>query len=318
MHHKHLFLYHADCLDGFGAAYAAWLVLGDTATYLPYQYGMAPPDATNKTIYIADFSFSKAEMDTLNIQANKVVLLDHHQSAIDALHGYSCGCARANAVKFGYSESDADEPVIRSQFAGHTVLDVTKSGARLTWEYFHGHHDVPEMIQFIEDRDLWVWKYGETTRHFMAALDATPRTFEAWDTVREMSPNQRKVFMSDGVAMCRQFKSLLKSLAKEARPLVLNGVEGLMVNSSREFASDLGQLLAEQVGTFGVVWMLEQDGKIKMSIRTVKENNCNIRGLAEAFNGGGHPLASAFRIESSRFPELASGALTSSAQKTTR
>ena len=31
-------LYHADCLDGFGAAYAAWEKFGDTAEYIPVQY----------------------------------------------------------------------------------------------------------------------------------------------------------------------------------------------------------------------------------------------------------------------------------------
>jgi len=32
-------LYHANCLDGFGAAYAAWKKFGDTADYIPVQYG---------------------------------------------------------------------------------------------------------------------------------------------------------------------------------------------------------------------------------------------------------------------------------------
>ena len=34
-----LILYHADCDDGFGAAYAAWLSLGDSAEYQPVYYG---------------------------------------------------------------------------------------------------------------------------------------------------------------------------------------------------------------------------------------------------------------------------------------
>ena len=36
-------LYHADCPDGFGGAYAAWKKFGDTAEYIPVKYGRTPP-----------------------------------------------------------------------------------------------------------------------------------------------------------------------------------------------------------------------------------------------------------------------------------
>lgn len=308
---SNVILYHADCLDGFGAAYAAWLVFGETATYLPYAYGMAAPDVTGKSVFIADFSFSTKEMEVMKSQAKRVVLLDHHQSAIDALTSYQCGCAKSKMLKFGYSENETLVPSSIDEFTDHIDLDVSKSGARLAWEYFHGKYDVPEMIKYIEDRDLWVWKFGKNTRHFMASLDALPKDFAVWDGVRNMSPKQQQVFMDEGKSMCRMFDALVASLAREARPLELNGIPGLMVNSSREFASDVGQFLSEKSGTFGVVWLVERDNSIKVSIRTVKQNECDIRAIAEAFGGGGHPLASAFRLPMSRFAELMTGSLTS-------
>ena len=36
---KPLVIYHAHCTDGFGAAFAAWMKLGDDAEYVPMQYG---------------------------------------------------------------------------------------------------------------------------------------------------------------------------------------------------------------------------------------------------------------------------------------
>jgi hypothetical protein len=55
-----LILYHADCDDGFGAAYAAWLSLGDGAEYRPVYYGDAiPPELlVDRKVFILDFSFS--------------------------------------------------------------------------------------------------------------------------------------------------------------------------------------------------------------------------------------------------------------------
>ncbi len=36
---KSVVLYHADCNDGFAAAYAAWVALGEDEEYVPVKYG---------------------------------------------------------------------------------------------------------------------------------------------------------------------------------------------------------------------------------------------------------------------------------------
>lgn len=41
---KPLVIHHASCADGFGAAFAVWLKLGDEAEYLPMQYSNTSPD----------------------------------------------------------------------------------------------------------------------------------------------------------------------------------------------------------------------------------------------------------------------------------
>lgn len=52
-------IYHADCPDGFGAAFAAWLVFGDSAQYVPARFGEPAPDVRGKEVYILDFSRQK-------------------------------------------------------------------------------------------------------------------------------------------------------------------------------------------------------------------------------------------------------------------
>ena len=49
-------IYHANCLDGLGSAYAAWLYFKDKAEYIAMQHGQKIDfDCTNKEIYILDF-----------------------------------------------------------------------------------------------------------------------------------------------------------------------------------------------------------------------------------------------------------------------
>lgn len=83
---KPLVIYHANCTDGFGAAFAAWLKLGDEAEYLPMNYGDTSPDmmaekCRDREVYILDFSFSKLVMDHIFQAATRVTWLDHHASS---------------------------------------------------------------------------------------------------------------------------------------------------------------------------------------------------------------------------------------------
>lgn len=92
---KPLVIYHDSCADGFGAAFAAWLKLGDEAEYVPMQYGEETDrfsilengefdsDFTilNREIFILDFSFPRWIMEGLFNLAKRVVWLDHHASS---------------------------------------------------------------------------------------------------------------------------------------------------------------------------------------------------------------------------------------------
>lgn len=97
---KPLVIYHDSCVDGFGAAFAAWLVLGDEAEYVPMQYGkidfdfeggffnLGSNEADNpctfvagRDVYILDFSFPRPIMDAIFSNAKRVVWLDHHASS---------------------------------------------------------------------------------------------------------------------------------------------------------------------------------------------------------------------------------------------
>lgn len=101
-------LYHANCPDGFAAARAAWMSLGDAATYLPVSYGdplPAIPDGSE--VYIVDFSYPRPILEELEARCGLTVI-DHHATAQEALSG----------LAFAH-------------------FDMSKSGAVLTWEHFH-------------------------------------------------------------------------------------------------------------------------------------------------------------------------------------
>jgi hypothetical protein len=279
-----LVIYHGrKCPDGFGAALAAWLFYEGRAEFLPLDHGDIKsvddlPALTGRAVYILDFSFAPEIMQAIEARAAKLVMLDHHKSAAEKLTGFACRC-------------------------GVVHFDMNKSGARLAWEFFHPGTPVPDLVRFIEDRDIWTWQYPESAG-FLSALDMEPLDFARWTEIAAFSPAQLADFMARGQAMDEKFKKLVADMADAAQPLTFNGQKGLMVNVPGVFHSLLGNLLSEKSGTFALMWSAAKGG-IKVGLRSQPGFDCI--PLAESMGGGGHAQACGFRMPTERLPELLSG-----------
>lgn len=279
-----LVIYHGDCPDGFGAAYAAWLALGDSADYLACKHGDPAPDVSGRQVYILDFSFAPAVLEQMRAQADSITLLDHHKTAQDQLSCLSCG------PKFSL------------------LFDLQKSGARLAWEHFHPGQAVPYLIARIEDRDLWNWKFDDS-RELLAVLDTRGFDFETWHALRLQAddPVARQALVEQGSALRRQYEGLVASVAKGAFELTLLGHQTLAINAVSEFTSELGNILALRTGSFAVVFKIDSPEFVKVSLRSLR--SFDVSRIAVQFGGGGHPQASAFRLPMSRFADFLAGTL---------
>jgi oligoribonuclease NrnB/cAMP/cGMP phosphodiesterase (DHH superfamily) len=264
---KTLVIYHGKCPDGFGAALSAWLKFKDTADYLPAEHGAYPsPRVTGRDVYILDFSFPRPTLEQMRADAKSLTILDHHKTAKEALH----------------------------DFPG-AVFDMTKSGARLAWEHFHPGAPVPRLIQYIEDRDLYNWRYEETER-FTAVLDTLPFTFEAWHAflLKSEERDEMAQILVDGQAMTAKFNALAEEQVLGAEPVTVNGILGLKLNAGGRFTDKLGELMHARTNAFGMLWRI-QDGMLRVSFRSAR-GGVDVSALAKTFGGGGHAAAASFRI----------------------
>ena len=152
-------IYHDQCPDGFGAAWAAFQALGYTTGngspvhYIPSKYGQRPPEMDPEgMVYILDFSYNLETMSKLwHRHGGRVALLDHHKSATEELQGQLPGCH----------------------------FDMNRSGAAIAWDYFKPFERMPELLAYVQDRDLWRWELPDS-RAVNAAIEAAPMDFEAW------------------------------------------------------------------------------------------------------------------------------------------
>lgn len=279
-----LILYHGRCADGFGAALAAWRFYGGQAECVGLSHGQVQslddlPALDGRAVYILDFSFAPDILSAIDERAAKLVMLDHHKSAAEQLTGFACRC-------------------------GVVHFDMGKSGARLAWEFFYPDAPLPDLVRYVEDRDLWNWAFPQTAG-YVAALDMEAFEFERWQQIADFSADETAAFVARGEAMDEKFRNLAADVAGGAQPVTFNGEQGLMVNAPGAFHSLVGEMLSKQSGTFALMWIVGKDGKVKVGMRSQRGYDCSL--LAVTMGGGGHAQACGFRMGADRLPELLSG-----------
>lgn len=251
-------LYHHHCDDGFGAAYAAWKALGSEASYIPVVHGEPPPDMPEGSkVVIADFAYSRETLLDLTRRMTSVQVLDHHKTAQDELGG----------LPFVY-------------------LDMNKSGAVLSWEYWHPGQPIPELLRYVEDRDLWRFALPDT-REVAVALETYPREFEVWDHLSV------KVLAEEGKPILRATKQQVSRMAARARFQDIAGYSVPVVNASL-FTSDVLDELAHRYpqAPFAASYFDRGDGKRQWGLASI--GPCDVSRIAKQFGGGGHLHRSGF------------------------
>jgi oligoribonuclease NrnB/cAMP/cGMP phosphodiesterase (DHH superfamily) len=266
------------------------LYYGGKAEFLGLDHGDVNsvddlPALAGRAVYILDFSFADHILRAIEERAAKLVMLDHHLSAAEKLTGFKCRC-------------------------GVVHFDMKKSGARLAWEFFHPGQAIPDLVRFVEDRDIWVWQFPESAG-FLAALDMEPYEFERWQAIAEFDAAQLALYIERGRAMDDKFSKLCALLAEGAQPLVFNGETGLMVNAPGVFHSLIGDMLSQKSGTFALMWAVDKNAVVKCGLRSRSGYNCI--PLAASMGGGGHAQACGFKMPYQRLPELLGGSLTAAA-----
>ena len=292
MSNKGIGIYHGNCIDGFGAA---WVVREyfskvepdhfEELAFHPGVYEEAIPDVDGKEVIIVDFSYKRAVMEEVISRAKKVTILDHHKSSIEDLAGLLGAHATHPA---GVVDG---------------LLDASRSGAMLAWEWFFGNEKPPRLLLHIEDRDLWRFALPGTAEVCMA-LFSHPYDFEIWDAFTARTTEAAALFClrRDGEAIIRKLKKDVAEFIPNARRIDIAGYRVPVINMPYFYASEAAGLLADGEPFAACYW--DTPTHRIFSLRSSKEG-MDVARVAEQFGGGGHKHASGFRVSHGHY--LASG-----------
>ena len=294
-------LYHGIDLDGFcgGAIYAKYMEEhGKAYELIPANYGWEFPWSSMKDadVTLIDFSLQPSSaFDRLAQTAKQIVWIDHHKSAIDDWKRFF--------------PQDGWCPI-------KTVLDTTKAGCELAWEYFFPDRRMPLAVRLLGRYDVWDHSDNDVLpfQYGMRLYDFDPvddRSKWADYLDGDISPEVCCPRIREGHTVL-QYQTREDTIAAAAACFAIDweGLHWLAANrggrGSKFFDSKWDAELFDGMMSFswnGETWTFGL-------YSTNPDIDCG--AIAKRWNGGGHPGAAGFRTATLPFDILDSVKLNTS------
>ena len=293
-------IYHKNCLDGFTGYFILTLTntIDDKAFIYPDvpSATIIPPNINNKNVIIIDVAYKKSILSEIMKKASKVTFIDHHISIRD------------------------DVASLNVTIPHKVIYDEQKSGASLAWNYFFPKRKIPYLVKYIEDNDIGAWKLKHTIP-FISALEVmypTNPTIENlyhWKKLLDKKEiirlikkgyiyNEYRDYLIDqnirrysmelfpGEKVYNMYSNFFESPG-QYKVIVYNG-------SGCPSSSHLSIKFLQKIKCdFIIFWVLNMDRK--EYVLQFRSTNVDVSEIAKLFGGGGHTLASACAIPTSKF-----------------
>lgn len=281
MAQKVIGIYHKDCLDGATAG-AVLLKKFPDITFSPLSRRYTEDDLSatlnlvdkDTIVYIVDFSLRKGHTERVIEKAKEVINIDHHIGAEKELRGL----AEKNKT-FTF------------------VFDNDRSGASLTWVHFYGEKNIPPIILYVEDSDLWRFALGDKTRWAASYLYGFSDNPQELLSLIERGDSAMDEILTKGKMLWKYRESLVEELLEDIKPLHIKiGKFVVPIHNTPEFLrSDVGHALAEKLGKAVATFVVDGD-TVRLHFRGTNSNVPSALELAQMVGGNGHKNAAGAKV----------------------
>lgn len=288
-------LYHAQCNDGFGAAFAVWLKTKAHCQFIPVSYGALPPDqiAAHDDVLIVDFSYSKDQLLKLGAKAHSVVVLDHHKTAEADLVQFTLPTTLKG---FRHDLSGLlDTYYVSGKSPVIAVFDIRRSGAQMAWDFMH-ETARPLLIDLIGDHDLWRHELPGS-KETAWALGSYAHDFRIWEQLNLHA----QALALEGKTILRAARMFITECLPMTRTVEIGGHFVPALNMLPPYMSEAGHTLLDEHPTapFAATWYRTLDGDM-WSLRS-QDSRTAVSDIARDHGGGGHRNAAGFKTWAGRF-----------------
>lgn len=263
--------FHNDDLDGWASS-AVVKMKHPKAEFFGYNYELEFPLVEGYDIvYMVDCSTTSENMKALIEKNKKFVWIDHHAKKILDI------CKE-----------------LGGEIAGIRDTNSKNAACVLTWRYLFPNQEVPIILNYIEDLDIWNWSLKHTdeinTALFIDYKNDRDKLvhFMNWSC-------EHDELIQNGKQYIKMRKSQIDFLLKLMRTKVFHGYKTGVVNTPIH-TSFVGHEILEQNPDIDIalIWYNYKD-YIKVSLRSRDE--VDVSEIAHLYGGGGHKQASGFTLK---------------------
>lgn len=266
-------------LDGVGCYIVAKIMLEEEVDVTYCNYGDVNEEVLkaieNENVYskifITDISVTEEVANDLDKIGEKVVLLDHHPTALFLNR---------------YSWAKVEE---------YFDIEEKTCATRLLYDYFNADGNVylDTFVEKVRLFDTWLWKekYNDEDAKYLNDLRYILGKEDFANSLISKIKSKSTLFNEFDLKLLaikqREIDSYVEKKDKDLVVTEIRGYKaGVVIAESNQ--SELGNRLCEMHPELDLVAMVNQNG---ISYRTVKDN-VNVSEIAKYFGGGGHPKAS--------------------------
>ena len=285
---------HTD-LDGVSCEILGRIAFGEDIDVVRCGYGniddkveeFINSDEEYDKLFITDISVKKELADALNNVSDKVILLDHHKTAL-WLNEYPYALVQVEDDSVG-----------------------KMCGAYLFYEYLKKNHkefdDTPALklfIDYVRMYDTWEWKekYDNIIPKRLNDLMYIDGPNEFIDKMVYRLGNNLFIFDDTDLMKLQIEQTYINSyIAQKDESLIVNDdlfpEYTVGITFADKYISELGNKLCELHPELDFVVLINMS-TLAVSYRTVKDD-LDLSDIAKGFGGGGHPKASGSRFDAS-------------------
>ena len=290
--------YHRGCPDGIAAAWVIKRAHPDV-TLSGLDAGAHPSGKINlkdKVVAFVDLCpNNKTKLLEVITQSKETWIIDHHKTSFETLE----------EIK---TEGVGDKLKI--------VFDLARSGCQLAWDVTFSGEIRPQFIDYIGDRDLWVWKL-EYSKEINTALNEgnSGKGYLTQEGLDELLVNWNKPgfltnLIEEGANIITKQNEVIEVAVNSARiALFKDKYKVWLTTVDKSLCSNTGSVLANKLfsdGTkpaFAAIYLIsDENGKDKIKTTKISmrgpdhptEDTPCLATLAKENGGGGHKAAASF------------------------
>jgi oligoribonuclease NrnB/cAMP/cGMP phosphodiesterase (DHH superfamily) len=171
------------------------------------------------------------------------------------------------------------------------TFDLERSGAGIAWDELHGADTRPDLINYIEDRDLWRFKYGEDTKTFHAFISSHPYDFGLWKQLMDET-NMDLVFEQGGAIRRKHKKDVDEIIDQCLQWQTIQGHRVPVINIPYTHGSEAAaEMLRRYPDAPFAAYYCDAEGERRWGFRS-QDHRVDVSEIAKNWGGGGHRNAS--------------------------